>query len=151
MNLERANFNDSEVLTRITKKSKGYWGYSDEQMEIWSASLTISKAYIETKSVFKLLVENEIIGYYSYFGEGNKTVKLDNLFVLPEYIGKGYGQALMLDFLDRMQESGIDTVTLESDPHAEGFYLKYGFTKMGFMETSISDRYLSVMEMKIKP
>ena len=151
MNIEKASINDSEVLTRITKKSKGYWGYSDEQMEIWSASLTISKAYIETKSVFKLLVGNEIIGYYSYFGEGNKTVKLDNLFVLPEYIGKGYGQALMLDFLNRMQESGIDTVTLESDPHAEGFYLKYGFTKMGLMETSISDRYLSVMEMKIKP
>lgn len=48
MKLEKANSKDNEVLTAITKKSKAYWGYSDEQIKIWSELLTITPTYIET-------------------------------------------------------------------------------------------------------
>jgi GNAT superfamily N-acetyltransferase len=149
MTIERATPNDSGILTDLTKKSKAYWGYSNEQIELWSESLTITKSYIETKDVFKLVLDNKIIGYYSFFTVDEDTLKLDNFFILPEYIGKGYGRELMNDFFDQVKKRNIKKIMVDSEPYAEKFYLKFGFIKIGQMETSIKDRYLPIMELRI--
>ena len=149
MTIKKAIPNDHKILTEITKKSKEYWGYSEEQIEIWSEFLTVTKEYIETKSVCNLVIDDEIIGYYSFFHESENSIKLDNLFVLPDFIGKGFGKILMNDFLDRIKNSDIQKVILNSEPNAEDFYLKFGFVKVGQIETSIKDRYLPVMELKL--
>jgi hypothetical protein len=65
MEIKKANINDNEILTEITKKSKAYWGYSEEQILKWNNNLTISKDYIGSNSVFILVNDNKIIGYYS--------------------------------------------------------------------------------------
>ena len=149
MRIEKVNTTDSEILTQITKKSKAYWGYSAEQIQKWEVSLTISQDYIREHDVFKLVKDSVIIGYYSYLFEDGKNVKMDNLFILPEYIGKGFGKYLFLDFLNRMKEAEIQTIQLDSEPNAEGFYSKMGFVKIGAFETSIKDRFMPVMEMKL--
>jgi len=149
MNIEKASIDDHETLTAITKKSKAYWGYSAEQIEIWSPFLTVSEEYIETNTVFNLRIDNEIVGYYSFFHESEFTIKLDNLFVLPEFIGKGFGKILMNDFLVRIKDEKVQKVVLNSEPKAESFYTKFGFLKVGQIETSIKDRYLPIMELKI--
>ncbi len=63
MTVTKSNIEDSEILTNITKKSKAYWGYSDEQIEKWSDLLTITKNYIENNNVYKLLFDNSTVGY----------------------------------------------------------------------------------------
>ena len=105
MNIEKANSNDHEILTEITKKSKAFWGYSEEQMMQWNDALTITQEYIQTNFAYKQTKENQVIGYYSYFNSDAAIIKLDNLFVLPEYIGKGIGNQLMQDFLNRIKEN----------------------------------------------
>ena len=149
MTIEKANTIDHEILTEITKKSKAYWGYSEEQLVIWSNNLTITQDYIKRNDVFKLVNNNIIVGYYSYFPEEEKSMKLDNLFVLPEYIGKGFGKYLMTDFLNRMKEIKIEKITLDSEPNAELFYSKMGFVKIGEFETSIKNRFMPIMEMNL--
>lgn len=149
MNIEKASINDYEILTQITKKSKAHWGYSNEQIEIWSPYLMVSKEYIKTNSVYNLQIEDRIVGYYSFFHESENIIKLDNLFVLPEFIGKGLGKILMSDFLMRLKNQGVQKVVLNSEPNAEDFYTKFGFVKVGQIETSIKDRYLPIMELKI--
>ncbi|WP_433764900.1 GNAT family N-acetyltransferase [Flavobacterium ginsenosidimutans] len=149
MIIQKANIIDNEILTSITKKSKAYWGYSDEQIQKWDKNLTISKDYIREHSVFKLVDNDLIMGYYSFIFENDKTVELDNLFVLPEYIGKGFGKYLLLDFLNRMKEIGIEKITLDSEPNAVEFYLKMGFAKVGEFELSIKNRFMPIMEMKL--
>jgi ribosomal protein S18 acetylase RimI-like enzyme len=149
MKIEKACINDNGILTEITKKSKAYWGYSEEQILKWNDNLTISADYIETNSVFKLVNEDKIVGYYSYIAEGEKSVILDNLFVLPEYIGKGFGKYLMTDFINRMRNEKFEKITLDSEPNAENFYLKIGFKKIGEFETSIKNRFMPVMEMNL--
>lgn len=143
------SIDDSDILTQITKKSKAYWGYSKEQIENWSGLLTVTKKYIESNYVFKLKLDNTIIGYYSYFYLSEKEVKLDNLFVLPKYIGSGFGKLLMNDFLYRIKISDITTIILDSEPNAEKFYESFGFVKVGQIETSIRDRYLPIMKLEI--
>lgn len=149
MTIQKAIPGDHEILTQITKKSKAYWGYSNEQIEDWSPFLTVTEEYIETNSVFNLMLDNQIIGYYSFFHESENSIKLDNLFVLPDFIGKGFGKLLMNDFLVRLQDLSVQKVVLNSEPNAESFYIKFGFVKIGQIETSIKDRYLPIMELKI--
>lgn len=150
MIIEKATVKDHEILTQITKKSKAYWGYSSEQIEIWSQFLTVSKEYIQKNSVFNLVDNDKIIAYYSFFHESENTIKLDNLFVLPEFIGKGFGKLLMDDFLIRIKNNNVEKVILNSEPNAEEFYSKLGFVKVGQIETSIKDRYMPIMELLIE-
>jgi ribosomal protein S18 acetylase RimI-like enzyme len=149
MKIKEASINDNEILTEITKKSKAYWGYSAEQILKWNNNLTISRDYIENNSVFKLVNNTEIVGYYSYLIKEEKNVILDNLFILPEYIGKGFGKHLMIDFLNRMKNGKFEKITLNSEPNAENFYLKIGFKKIGEFETSIKNRFMPIMEMSL--
>jgi len=149
MIIEKAKITDDEIITSITKKSKAYWGYSAEQIQKWDKNLTISQDYIRKNSTFKLIEKDLIIGYYSYIFENEKVVKLDNLFILPEHIGRGFGKYLLLDFLNRIEEIGIEKITLDSEPNAEEFYAKMGFVKIGEFETSIKNRFMPIMEMKL--
>lgn len=149
MKILKANPNDYEILTQITKLSKAYWGYSKEQILKWNDNLTISEVYIINNNTFKLSFEDKIIGYYSYIIEKENDIKLDNLFILPECIGKGYGRFLIKDFLNRMKNQNFKKIILQSEPNAEEFYTKMGFKKIGAFETSIKNRFMPIMEIKL--
>ncbi len=149
MSIEKANSEDHKILTDITKRAKGYWGYSEAQILKWDKSLTVSNEYIEKYFVYKLLEQNTIIGYYSYFNTEENTIKLDSLFILPNSIGKGYGKYLMRDFFNRLKDTNTTKIILEADPNAERFYQKLGFVKIDQFESSIQDRFIPVMEMNL--
>ena len=150
MRIEKANSDDHKILTEITKKSKAFWGYSNEQMTQWNDALTITQEYIQTNFTYNLTKENHVIGYYSYFNSEAAIIKLDNLFVLPEYIGKGIGNYLMQDFLNRIKENrDVKKILLDADPNAEKFYQKFGFTTIGQLETSIKNRLLPIMVLNL--
>jgi len=147
--ITKANTHDYRVLTDITKKSKAYWGYSDEQMRKWSDLLTITEEYIQNNEVYKLIINQSIVAYYSYFEIEKNSVRLDNLFVSPENIGKGYGKLLMNDFILKIKKSEAQRIILDADPNAQKFYESFGFVKIGEIETSIKDRFLPIMELKL--
>ncbi len=147
--ITKANTNDYRVLTDITKKSKAYWGYSDEQMKKWSDLLTITEEYIQNNEVYKLIINQSIVAYYSYFEIEKNSVRLDNLFVSPENIGKGYGKLLMNDFILKIKKSEAQRIILDADPNAQKFYESFGFVKIGEIRTSIKDRFLPIMELKL--
>lgn len=149
MEILKADIEDNEILTSITKKSKAYWGFSEDILKGWEHLLTVTKDYIEKNEVYKLVKDEQVIGYYSYFPATEKTIKLDNIFILPEFIGKGFGKILMSDFLKKIRRSDIDKITLDAEPNAEKFYEYFGFQKVGQLETSIEDRYLPIMELRI--
>lgn len=140
---------DSKRLTEITFQSKAHWGYAPMQMEQWREELTISHSYIDENEVYKLVVEQEIVAYYAYIALDDALVELDNMFVLPNYIGKGYGSYLMNDFTKRVKAAGFKTIRLYSEPHAEKFYDKLGFMIVGQKSSSIKDRFLPIMEKAI--
>ena len=149
MEIIKANTHDYRVLTDITKKSKAYWGYSDEQMRKWSDLLTITEEYIQNNEVYKLIIKQSIVAYYSYFEIEKDSVRLDNLFVSAENIGKGYGKLLMNDFILKIKKSEAKRIILDADPNAQKFYESFGFLKIGEIETSIKDRFLPIMELKL--
>ncbi|WP_262493586.1 GNAT family N-acetyltransferase [Flavobacterium branchiophilum] len=104
---------------------------------------------LKKNKVYKLVKNEQIIGYYSYFSTDENIIKLDNIFILPEFIGKGFGKILMNDFLQNIKQLGITKVTLDAEPNAENFYKNFGFETIGKLESSIKDRYLPIMELRI--
>ncbi|MFP9098347.1 GNAT family N-acetyltransferase [Flavobacterium sp. RHBU_24] len=149
MKIEKAQKEDSAIFTDITYKGKAFWGYSVEQLEQWKNELTISPEYIEKHETYKLLIGEKIIGYYSFWKVDDKTIKLDDIFLLPEYIGKGYGRILMLDCIDKSKLLFVKRIILDAEPNAEGFYKRFGFETYNSLESSIKGRLLPQMALYI--
>ena len=147
MKIEKAQIADSAILTDITYKGKAFWGYSPEQLEKWKNELTISPEYIEKHEAYKLLIGEEIVGYYSFLKMDDGTIKLDDIFLLPEYIGKGYGKILMLDCIEKSKLLFAKRIILDAEPNAEGFYQHFGFETYNRLESSIKGRLLPQMEL----
>lgn len=150
MEIIKAEITDHEILTEITKKSKAYWGFSEDILNEWKPLLTVTKDYIQKNNVFKRVDSEKVIGYYSYFSADENTIKLDNLFIRPEFIGRGFGKILMNDFLKNIMRSGIKKVILDAEPNVEKFYKSFGFETVGQLESSMKDRYLPIMELQIQ-
>lgn len=151
MKIEKAKNIDSKNLTDLTMRSKSHWGYSSEQITKWKDDLTIYTEYIDQNEVYKLMKENQLIGYYSYIKEDDKIIKLDNIFLEPNFIGKGFGKVMMNHFFQQVKDKEYETIRLDSEPNAEKFYLNLGFKVIGRIESSIPNRFLPIMELKIKP
>lgn len=149
MKVEKAKITDAEKLTSLTLKSKAYWNYAEEQIEKWRPELTITAAYIDKNEMYKLIIDDQLIAYYAYFRLDKGKVKLDNMFITPEFIGMGYGKLLMMDFMNRVKPSGYTKIMLDADPNAKGFYEKLGFSAVGRIKSSMSNRFLPVMEKNI--
>lgn len=149
MTIEKAKNIDGNELTELTIRSKSHWNYSKEQIAKWKNDLIVTSNYIDEKEVYKLLLNNILIGYYSYFELNGENVKLENLFIEPKFIGQGYGRLLMSDFLQRVKKAEYNKVTLDADPNAEKFYSKIGFKIVGQLKSSLKDRFLPIMEMEI--
>lgn len=149
MKFNKAIKTDAKDLTELTIRSKSHWNYSERQIEEWREELTITEKYINDNHIYKLLLDNILLGFYAFQPQNETDIKLNYLFVEPKYIAKGYGQLLMTDFLRRIKRSEFDRVILDADPNAEEFYSKFGFKVIGRLKSSIKDRYLPIMELKL--
>ncbi len=66
-------------------------------------------------------------------GTGRLTPKhsIGRMAVLPEWRGRGVGEAILAALVDRARESGWPDVTLAAQVHAIGFYARAGFLPEG--------------------
>lgn len=149
MKIDKALKRDAQALTELTIRSKSHWDYSSEQIENWRDDLEVSETYILEKQVYKLTINKVLIGYFSYFELNDGEVKLENLFIEPQFIGKGFGKILMIDFFEKLENTKYKRVVLEADPNVEKFYSRFGFEVFGQLETSIKNRYLPMMSKDI--
>lgn len=139
------NFIDAEVkhaefLRDTLIKSKGYWGYSQDQLEGWRSNLTFEEEYINQNTVKLILKDNEIIGFFAIV-KGDSD-ELDHLWLLPNAIGKGYGSLVFMQILSECKKLAIHNLYITSDPDAEGFYLKKGAIKVGEVYSEAQKRML---------
>jgi len=150
MNIRRALPEEADVLTQIALSAKAHWGYLDSWIEIWTPQLTFSPEYFEENESW-LCVDNEKpIAFYT-LQEKNAKAWLGNLWVQPEYIGKGVGKRLFLHATELARQRGYKILQLEADPNAVGFYEKMGMHKIGERHSEIEGqpRRLPIMEMKL--
>jgi ribosomal protein S18 acetylase RimI-like enzyme len=140
---------EANTLSQIALSAKRHWGYPARWMEIWTPQLTFSPNYFEENETWVAVVEHPVAFYTLQDRDGNAWI--ENLWVLPEYIGKGIGKQLFLHAMSRSLELGYKILQLEADPNAVGFYEKMGMHKIGERQSEIEGqpRGLPIMEIKL--
>lgn len=148
--IQRAKPEQAGELTALTIASKRHWNYPETWIQIWLPSLTITPDYIRENETWVAMKCQTCVAYYSLKHEG-KDLWLDNLWVLPEFIGKGMGRDLFQHALEKSRALGATTLRIESDPNAQSFYEKMGARKVVERQTEVDGqpRALPVMEIEL--
>lgn len=146
LTIHRADKNDVQILNSISIASKMHWNYPQEWLRQWLVDLTFTQAYIAHNFVYKLLVEEETVGVIA-IEENNEVYEITHLWILPKYIGKGYGKKLLNTVTAFVVKPGAE-IFVESDPNAEGFYQSQGFTTFATKESYPKGRFLPFMRKK---
>ena len=139
LSLRPAEPGDAEALSRIAFAAKAHWGYPERWMESWREGLTIAPGFVEGNEVYAAFAEGEASGFYALVGEGPRIV-LEHLWVLPERMGLGLGRALFGHALERAAALGAETLGIEADPNAEGFYRRMGARRVGEISYELDGR-----------
>jgi len=148
--IQRAKPEQAGELTALTIAAKRHWNYPEKWIQIWLPLLTITPEYICENETWVAVQDDRCIAYYSFKHDG-EFLWLDNLWVLPEFIGQGIGRELFQHALERSRDLGATVVRIESDPNAQSFYEKMGAWKIGEHQTEVDgqQRILPVMEIKL--
>ncbi|ELR70807.1 GCN5-related N-acetyltransferase [Fulvivirga imtechensis AK7] len=143
----KAGHRDLNTLNRISVASKKHWGYPDHWIARWHDDLTITENNLLIHHVYKLRLDRITIG----FCEIRKEIdyyEITHLWISPEFIGQGYGQYLLNAAMQAVVPPG-SYVVVESDPNAENFYRRLGFTTFDYVESYPKGRFLPVMKKNI--
>lgn len=148
--ITRATSDQADILTQIALAAKRHWGYPDAWIQLWSPVLTITPEFIGGHETFVAWMDEQPVGFCAISQEDVKA-SLEHLWVSPGYIGKGIGAALFNHMLLRCKEMGAQTLKIESDPNARGFYERMGAKKEGEVvgEVDGQPRVLPLFEIKI--
>lgn len=131
LHVRRATPEDAEALTRIALAAKRHWGYPERWILQWTGGLNITPEIVRNNEVHVAVVEGgRTVGFYALVGEGRR-IELEHLWISPEYIGRGVGRILFDHALGKAASLGAETLRLEADPNAEGFYRKMGAERVG--------------------
>ena len=143
MNIRKATPKDVPLISRIHARSwkyafKGHLpqSYLDNLKEdFWEPTF---KKWLEegTVTVRLLSIHGQMAGCISY-GRAQDEKHPDwgeirSLYLLPEYMGCGFGKHLLKTGMDDLRKRGYKTIylwVLDTNTHARHFYEKNGFRK----------------------
>lgn len=124
----RARALDAERLTEIALTAKAHWGYSQAFMDACREELTITPARIASERIMVATDGPEIAGFLSLVqAPGDGFAEVEDLFIAPDHMGRGLGQALMNEALAHARETHVSRIEVDADPNAVGFYEACGF------------------------
>ncbi len=93
----------------------------------------IKKALKNTPYLIAAKVNGKTVGMGRVVGDMAKIAYIQDLFILPEYQGKGIGQTILLDLLEYIKAEAVPGSTIRIGLMAavgkEEFYCKHGFHK----------------------
>lgn len=128
--LRPARRGESAALSDLTFRSKAYWGYDETFMETCREELRVTEEAIAAGAVAVLEAEGRPVGVYAIALHGDDA-ELILFFVEPDAIGDGYGRRLWEGAVEACRDGGATVLRIESDPGAEGFYLRMGAERVG--------------------
>ena len=144
METRKAILKDLPELNRISVASKKHWGYPDEWIESWLSDLTLTPEEFAKQHILVGELASEIIGFCS-IAENEDEYEIHNLWVLPKFIGLGYGKKLLTLAIEAFIKT-CKPIIVVADPNAELFYESQGFITFDKTESFPAGRYLPIMK-----
>jgi GNAT superfamily N-acetyltransferase len=112
-------------LKEIAIASKGYWGYEADRVREWAGAGDFSPERLRELIVFVAESNGRAIGWSSLIPHG-EVGWLEDLWVEPDFIGKGVGRALFRHTARHARQLGASRLEWEAEPHATRFYERMG-------------------------
>lgn len=138
---------NAQMLSRISKASKAHWGYPAEWLALWQEDLEVTPAYLAQHHTFVLReVQQEAFIGFCIISEAMPRLWIEHLWVLPQFIGKGLGSALLETALSSCIQPEHQSVKVIADPNAAAFYEAKGFITVDYHPSQPGDRKLPIME-----
>jgi GNAT superfamily N-acetyltransferase len=147
--IRRAHRSEAALLTALATRSKAHWGYDAAFMAAAAPELVITDEVIDRAAACYLAERGgEVVGVYVLSVEDEKPT-LRDLWVEPGAIGTGVGALLWRHMRDAARGLGFRVVRIESDPHAEAFYVRMGARRVGTSASKIMPgRFLPLLEVE---
>jgi len=162
---------DIKEINRVALSAKAYWNYSAELMRIFERELKWTAPELQDERTYTGLallnvpaVPDRVCGFFRVEqivpddgriepgNERKNDCELGALFVDPAFIGKGLGSMLLQQACETGRAWGYNSLRVESDPHAEPFYLAMGAVRIGSKASiSIPERKLPLLRLPIPP
>lgn len=129
---------EAEILSEIAFRSKSYWGYEQEYMQLAKAKLRITPDNIIDDLVFVLEMSCDILGFYELKRCNEKECELVWLFIDPIHIRKGHGKVLLNHAIEKARAENFEFIKIKSDPNAENFYKLFGAINVGKAHSTVN-------------
>jgi len=97
-------------------------------------SLELSEPAIREGRTRVAVDDGRVVGFATLL-DTSDGIELEDLFVDPDSMGRGFGRQLVLDAMAIAHTRGFDRVDVSANEHALGFYERAGFVVDGELET----------------
>jgi ribosomal protein S18 acetylase RimI-like enzyme len=128
--IRRARPTDAAILTGLALASKAAWGYDASFMEACRCELTITPQSILRQPTHVLERSGEALGFYQLRIE-DALAEVAQFFIAPATLRRGLGRRLWRHLEATARAAGATRLEVDSDPHAEAFYLAMGMRRVG--------------------
>jgi len=128
--IRRARPDEAARLTDLVIRAERFWGYAPDFMAWANDVFTVTAAHIAERPVYVLEVDGEVAGFYGFRGTVPE-LDLNYLMVEPVRMRTGCGTLLWNHAVATARDLGAAILTIDSDPHAEGFYRAMGAEVVG--------------------
>lgn len=137
------------MLGELALRSKAHWGYDRGFLDACRAELTFRPEEVALRRIVVAESAGRVLGFYSLDGEPPNG-ELGNMWVEPEWIGRGVGRRLWAHAIETARGTGFQILRIDADPFAEGFYLAMGAVRIGERPSgSIPGRTLPLLEVRL--
>jgi GNAT superfamily N-acetyltransferase len=137
--IARAAPGEAGTLTALAHAAKRHWGYPEEWITRWADTLTVTPEYLEAHPTHAAWEDGTCVGFCTVIIAG-PDARLEHLWVLPAAMGRGVGRLLFEFAAGIARAGGATRLVVESDPHAEAFYIHLGATRFGQVPAPMDGR-----------
>ena len=150
MEIIRAKPENAETLTQIAHAAKRHWGYPESWIAAWRDVLAMRAEFIAENIAFVAMEAERAIGFYVLTTEDD-GLHLDHLWILPDVMRRGIGRALFEHAIAQATNLGFDSLKIEADPNADGFYKRMGAKRVGVSVSEVEGerRELPLLEFSL--
>jgi GNAT superfamily N-acetyltransferase len=135
---------DFARLREIAGDAKAHWGYDRARVDEWVEAGGFESESLRERLVYVAEAEGEPVGWAALIPRG-PVGWLEDLWIEPEWIGRGAGRLLFEHVAERARELGAERLEWEAEPNARGFYERMGAAYLRDSEVSEWGRVLDIL------